>query len=260
MTKFPNLVAYIVLTYGDAAPVFFKEGETLTTTLNSVGSRQGDAWAASYRFAIALYPILQIVAAEFPTVLVSAYCDKVHFTGPPADAVAAFQRYAQLTSAKLQNQLRPDKGEVYSPTVPESALRAAGLPAEFVSSKIHPDGMRILSVPMGTTEYKARFCHQVVKALAEDLATLRRVPSLQAQHVILTKSLMHRVTNLLCAIPGNSLASKDAAELYELELMKFAQSYVPWISLPEHSRRLALMPLGHSRSARRWRSRTHGSA
>ena len=120
--------------------------------------------------------------------------------------------------------------------------------------------MRILSVPMGTTEYKARFCHQVVKALAEDLATLRRVPSLQAQHVILTKSLMHRVTNLLCAIPGNSLTSKDAAELYELELMKFAQSYVPWISLPEHSRRLALMPLGHSRSARRWRSRTHGSA
>ena len=101
LTKFPNLVAYIVLTYGDAAPVFFKEGETLTTTLNSVGSRQGDAWAASYRFAIALYPILQIVAAEFPTVLVSAYCDKVHFTGPPADAVAAFQRYAQLTSAKL---------------------------------------------------------------------------------------------------------------------------------------------------------------
>ena len=54
--------------------------------------------------------------------------------------------------------------------------------------------MRVLGVPVGTTEYKARFCHQVVKALAADLATLRRVPSLQAQHVILTKSLMHRVT------------------------------------------------------------------
>ena len=27
LAKFPNLVAYIVLTYGDAAPVFFKEGE-----------------------------------------------------------------------------------------------------------------------------------------------------------------------------------------------------------------------------------------
>ena len=104
---------------------------------------------------------------------------------------------------------------MYSPTVSESALRAAGLPAEFVSSKIHSDGMRVLGVPVGTTEYKARFCHQVVKALAADLATLRRVPSLQAQHVILTKSLMHRVTNLLRAIRGNLLAFKDAAELYD---------------------------------------------
>ena len=45
LTKFPNLVAYIVLTYGDAAPVFFKEGETLTVTaiMDSVGSRQGGA-------------------------------------------------------------------------------------------------------------------------------------------------------------------------------------------------------------------------
>ena len=119
---------------------------------------------------------------------------------------------------------RPDKSEVYSPTVSESALRAAGLPAEFVSSKIHSDGMRILGVPVGTTEYKARFCHQVLTGLAADLATLRRVPSLQAQHVILTKSLMHRVTNLLRAIPGNSLAFKDAAELCDSELRKFAQS------------------------------------
>ena len=253
LAKFPNLVAYIVLTYGDAAPVFFKEGETLTTILNSVGSRQGCA-LGSYLFAIALHPILQTVAAEFPTVLVSAYCDDAHFTGPPADAVAAFRRYAQLTSAKLQNKLRPDKSEVYSPTVSESALRAAGLPAEFVSSKIHSDGMRVLGVPVGTTEYKARFCHQVVKALAADLATLRRVPSLQAQHVILTKSLMHRVTNLLRAIPGNSLAFKDAAELYDSELTKFAQSYVPWISLPQHSRKLAFMPLGHGGlGLRSWR-------
>ena len=54
LAKFPNLVAYIVLTYGDAAPVFFKEGETLTTILNSVGSRQGCA-LGSYLFAIALH-------------------------------------------------------------------------------------------------------------------------------------------------------------------------------------------------------------
>ena len=115
-----------------------------------MGSRQGCA-LGSYLFATALHPILQTVAAEFPTVLVSAYCDDAHFTGPPADAVAAFRRYAQLTSAKLQNTLRPDKSEVYSPTVSESALRAAGLPAEFVSSKIHSDGMRVLGVPVGTT-------------------------------------------------------------------------------------------------------------
>ena len=58
LAKFPNLVAYIVLTYGDAAPVFFKEGESLTTILNCVGSRQGCA-LGSYLFAIALHPILQ---------------------------------------------------------------------------------------------------------------------------------------------------------------------------------------------------------
>ena len=107
--------------------------------------------------------------------------------------------------------------------------------------------MRVLGVPVGTTEYKARFCHRVVKALAADLATLRRVPSLQAQHVILTKSLMHRVTNLLRAIPGNSLAFKDAAELYDSELTTYSNRVFAVIV----ARRLLLptqQPLGDSES------------
>ena len=36
--------------------------------------------------------------------------------------------------------------------------------------------------------------------------------------------------------------------------MKFAQSYVPWISLPQYSRKLAFMPLGHGGlGLRSWR-------
>ena len=79
---------------------------------------------------------------------------------------------------------------------------------------------------------KARFCHQVAKALAADLATLRRVPSLQARHVIMTKSLMHRVTNLLRAIRGNLLAFKDAAELYD-SMEDFERPYLGRVALPE---------------------------
>ena len=56
-----------------------------------------------------------------------------------------------------------------------------------------------------------------VEELAQDLAVLGRAESLQVQHVILTKSLMHRMTNILRAVPGN------AAELLEGSVAVFAE-------------------------------------
>ena len=211
------MVRYIVMTYGEAAPVFFREGGVLTTILNSVGSRQGCS-LGSFLMAVALQPILQQLADEFDDVLVTAYCDDVHFTGAPARVVAAYARYSALTSSLLQNKLRPDKSEVYAPQVSEEALRAVGLPDEFVSEKIHSDGLRVLGVPVGHMAYKAGFCKNKVEELVRDLAVLGRVESLQVQHVILTKSLMHRMTNILRAVPGNAAELLDASKLYDTEL------------------------------------------
>ena len=61
-----------------------------------------------------------------------------------------------------------------------------------------------------------------VEELAQDLAVLGRAESLQVQHVILTKSLMHRMTNILRAVPGNAAELLDASMLYDTELGKFA--------------------------------------
>ena len=107
-TKFPNMVRYIVMTYGEAAPVFFREGGDLTTIFNSVGSRQGCS-LGSFLMAVALQPILQQLADEFDDVLITAYCDDVHFTGAPARVVAAYARYSELTSF-LQTTTRQERG------------------------------------------------------------------------------------------------------------------------------------------------------
>jgi len=251
--KFPNMVRYIVMTYGEAAPVFFREGGDLTTIFNSVGSRQGCS-LGSFLMAVALQPILQQLADQFDDVLITAYCDDVHFTGAPARVVAAYARYSELTSFLLQNKLRPDKSEVYAPQTSEEALRAVGLPDEFVSEKIHSDGLRVLGVPVGRMAYRAGFCMTKVEELAQDLAVLGRAESLQVQHVILTKSLMHRMTNILRAVPGNAAELLDAGRLYDTELGKFAQRFVPWAPLAEHSRKIAFLSLAHGGlGLRSWR-------
>ena len=213
-------------------------------SLNLVG-RNEQVQYCSFLMAVALQPILQQLADEFDDVLITAYCDDVHFTGAPARVVAAYARYSALTSSLLQNKLRPDKSEVYAPQVSEEALRAVGLPDEFVSEKIHSDGLRVLGVPVGHMAYKAGFCKNKVEELVQDLAVLGRVESLQVQHVILTKSLMHRMTNVLRAVPGNAPDLLDAGELYDTELTKFAQRFVPWAPLATHSRRLAFLSLAH---------------
>jgi hypothetical protein len=253
LAKFPNMVRYIVMTYGEAAPVFFREGGDLTTILNSVGSRQGCA-LGSFLMAVALHPVLQQLAEEFDDVLVTSYCDDVHFTGAPTRVVAAYKRYAELTSSLLQNKLRPDKSEVYAPRVSEAQLRAVGLPVEFVSAKIHSDGLRVLGVPVGRMAFKAGFCKTKVEELVQDCAVLGRVESLQAQHIILTKSLMHSLTNLLRAVPGNETELRAVGEIYDAELGKFAQRYVPWSPLAQHSRKLAFLSLAHGGlGLRSWR-------
>ena len=173
------------MTYGEAAPVFFREGGVLTTILNSVGSRQGCS-LGSFLMAVALQPILQQLADEFDDVLVTAYCDDVHFTGAPARVVAAYARYSALTSSLLQNKLRPDKSEVYAPQVSAEALRAVGLPDEFVSEKIHSDGLRVLGVPVGRMAYRAGFCKTKVEELVQDLAVLGRAESLLSRRFLQT--------------------------------------------------------------------------
>ena len=48
----------------------------------------------------------------------------------------------------------------------------------------------------GEAVFKANFCRREVDKFLVDLKTLGRMESLQAQHIVLTKSLMPRVISL----------------------------------------------------------------
>ena len=62
------------------------------------------------------------------------------------------------------------------------------------------------------------------------------------------------------AQPGSAAAELlDAGRLYDTELGKFAQRFVPWAPLAEHSRKIAFLSLAHgSLRLRSWRDHNNG--
>ena len=83
-----------------------------------MGSRQGCV-AGSLAFCLALQPILQTIAHEYPDLLILSYCDDMYIIGTPERAAHAYRRYAFLISQHLQAQLRDDKAHAYSPAAPK---------------------------------------------------------------------------------------------------------------------------------------------
>ena len=253
LTTFPAIYALCKLIYGSPSDVvFFEEGVGLTSILNAVGSRQGCS-LGSLLYCLAIHPLLLKLQGEFPDLLILAYyCDDVHIVGPPELAIPAYRRWAQLYSQALQGELRDEKGKAYAPNVPEHVLNELGLPTFAPGSTTQPGempytqaGLRILGAPVGSPEFCLKFSEELVDAVSAELGILGRMPSLQSQHTIATKSSVHRITHLLRTIPGGELDMYGPlAAAYDAAVLAVPARICKNVSLPQTAARIAQQPLG----------------
>ena len=66
-------------------------------------------------------------------------------------------------------------------------------------------GLRILGAPVGTIDFYRSFASEKIHEISKDFDTLGRMPSHQAQLLVATKAVVHRINHLLRNIPGGEL-------------------------------------------------------
>ena len=156
----------------------------------------------------------------------------------------SYKRFGQLLNVKFQSEIRPDKTVVWSPSLSVQELQAShGLPSDV--TKITAEGVRVLGVPIGTTQYKVDFAEARVAALAKDLSVIAQMPSLQCQFALVNKSIQHSITHLLRGIDGGSAEFKDVATKYDGLLLDCVRRWCPFNELANRSRLLSFLPLRH---------------
>jgi hypothetical protein len=238
--NFSSIYTFVKLVYGEAADIIFSEdGAGTEKILNSVGSRQGCS-LGSFLYCLAIHPLLQILQAEFPDLLVLAYCDDIHIAGPPERAFIAYKRWAFLYGKYLQGELRDDKGHVYAKKYSQLDLINLGLPTGMEYSN---RGTRILGAPVGSKDFWAEFAEGIVSDISRDFNVLGRLSNLQAQHIITCKSTIHRINHLLRNIPGGELDIFGASAIHYDDIsLSVVRRICRSPDLPELAQKIARLP------------------
>ena len=97
------------------------------------------------------------------------------------------------------------------------------------------DGLRVLGAPVGTLTFKQDFVRARVEDILEALDTASHMPEVQKQHLLVTQSLLSRVTFLLRTIPGGERSYfQDIMVRYDAAVLDAPR---------RHARLLALSPL-----------------
>ena len=97
---------------------------------------------------------------------------------------------------------------------------------------------------MGDSSFWKSFSRDIVNLVTKDIEVLARLPSLQAQHLIATKSIQHRINHLLRNIPGGemNIFSEVAAE-YDSSILSTVNRITRYPSLPSLAHQIATLPL-----------------
>lgn len=157
----------------------------------------------------------------------------------------AYRRWAHLYSKDLQGVLRSDKSCVFAPSLELSRdhLVERGFPDDM---KFSQDGTRVLGAPIGNDSFKTQFASDIVDAILKDLDALALMPSSQAQHLIVTKSIAHRINHLLRNIPGGEVdLFGDLATRYDNALLLVPQRICHQVSFGPLPRLLCSLPQAH---------------
>ena len=241
LEKFPSMFALVKLMYGDDADViFYEDGAGIERIINAVGSRQGCS-LGSFLYCLAIHPYLQQLRAEFPDLLILAYCDDAHILGPPSRAIAAYKRWAEIYCNELQGELRDDKGVAFAPQHTKLDLIEQGMPDDMQHTSL---GTRILGAPVGSEAFWVEYASTIVDEIARDFNVLGRVRNFQAQHIIASKSLVHRINHLLRNVPGGESTFHEIAARYDSCVLSVVRRICSSPVLPDVARRIAHLPAG----------------
>ena len=122
---FPELSHVIRAAYGNPSQVLFAEPNQPTHSIQStVGSRQGCV-AGSLAFCLALQPILQTIAHEYPDLLILSYCDDMYIIGTPERAAHAYRRYDPSSASTYKHSCAMTK---LMPTPPQHLRKTSPEP------------------------------------------------------------------------------------------------------------------------------------
>ena len=147
----------------------------------------------------------------------------------------------------MEGELRDDKGKSYSPTLTETTVRSHGLPNEIPFSS---DGVSALGIPIGKQQFVHAYLNdKIILKSIEDLQTIQRMPLIQAQHTLLTKSICHRLNHLWRLIPTTDVTNihgnNDLPSLglkMDLALRKHLQSLFPIHKITDRAWTIATFP------------------
>ncbi len=238
LAHFPH---FTKLVYGEVSDVIlYEDGIGNSTITNSAGSRQGCCFG-SFLYCLAIHPSLLRLREEFTDLLILAYFDDVQIVGPPGRAIQAYKRWAHWHGSVLQGELRDDKGKAFPLTISETELRSFGLPASMSTTSL---GLRVLGALVGTIDFDCSFATEKINEISKDLDKLGRMPSHQAQLLVATKAVVHRINHLLRNTPGGEL-SRYSAKWQQLTTAHSFQLLVALPlppSLPDVSQRICHLP------------------
>ena len=104
-------------------------------------------------------------------------------------------------------------------------------------------GVRILGAPVGSVEFCQSFANELIGEFEKDFDVLGRMPSFQAQLLVATKSVVHRINQLLRNIPGGEISLfGEIAASYDSTVLSVIHRVTGLSSLPDISRRICQLP------------------
>ena len=147
----------------------------------------------------------------------------------------------------MEGELRDDKGKSYSPELTENTVRSNGLPPEIPFSN---EGVSALGIPIGTQQFIHDYLEErIILKSIEDLQTIQRMPLLQAQHTLISKSICHRLNHIWRLIPTfnvtNLYGNNDLPSLgskIDLALRQHLQFFLPIHKLTNRAWIIATLP------------------
>ena len=136
--------------------------------------------------------------------------------------------------ARNEGELRDDKGHAFSLTLTEVEARAAGIPE---SMSFTNEGLRVVGSPVGTGDFVAKYVGEQIDGVIGAFETLARMPLLHAQHSILQKSLLTKMTYLQRTLATGAPFSQVAVHgrRYDAALRRLVQGFVPHTHLHDQA-------------------------